>query len=819
MKLSDDRKKPRLAAIIALPVLLAALLALSFFAEKYVPEDYAEGVSVSVGAFAGGYDAVAAELAEKEVAEAADAASGAETSAETSASDTQELYFSLDNDANIYFFDSEQTLEIMSSLPADIYYTTDGTLPDSKTGKLYEGPLTLACGKNTRVYGFSAVAYFYDGTVSDVYCRTYFVGLNALTKYDTVVFSLITDPNGLYSRRSGILNDNNTWQHGREWERGINVECYSQDGSLLFTQNAGVRIFGAYSRSMSLKPMRLIARKDYDTQNRFIYDFFDNLYATDGTKIETFQQLVLRNAGNDFGTAFMRDEVVQTLMAQQGFTFTESVSPCLVYVNGELYGFYWIHEPYKDSYFEERYGGYDYQGSFVVLDGPERAKSGYQAKYDYLNPIADYRKMYMYYKKDLTDNAVYSELCALLDVDSYLQMQASMAYVDNGDWPQNNDRTFKYFAAEGEDFTDVYGLDGKWYFIPHDTDWSFFGEVSANTLERNYDKKQIQYSPLFVALMQRADCRRTYVTYFLDMMNGAFSPDNSAAAVQAMIDSIRNSVGIMHAESEYAPDDSDSASFERRAPRIIDYLAQRGAYISQYLTDKYELGDFYKLYLDFADGGAAYVNTLWVDKQFTGIYYENYTTVLTAVVPPGRAFDCWIVNDVPYETEELTLDASFVRYRKITVTLRLTDPENPALSICEVSSGGFADYITLINNTSQTVSTLGYALSDDAADPTKYLMPVMRVAPGETVTVYCKNYSSASVLKSMVADFGLKTGETLTLSHKDADSGVVSTLDSVTLPRLEVYGVYRCSLVTGEYFEVDPSDGGTGGLTYNRFAG
>ena len=75
-------------------------------------------------------------------------------------------------------------------------------------------------------------------------------------------------------------------------------------------------------------------------------------------------------------------------------------------------------------------------------------------------------------------------------------------------------------------------MDGKWYFLPHDTDFAFMSDVNINTLERNLNPAETQYSPLFTALMKRADCRWTYVTYMLDMINGAFSPENSERVVQ-----------------------------------------------------------------------------------------------------------------------------------------------------------------------------------------------------------------------------------------------------------------------------------------------
>lgn len=803
--------KLRIAAAVLLPLLLAVFVPLSIAADDVMPGDVPDGETVSVMAFAEGYDAIMAELAAKEAA--AEAGQVEEPVPEQA---EPEIFFSLDAEGR-FFFDTDQVLEITTSRPARIYYTLNGSVPGESSTR-YNEPINLPSGSNVKVYAFAVKAYFDDGGVSDVYYRSYFVGKNALTKYDTLVFSITTDNKNLNSVEKGILHPNNIWQTGRGWEREANIACYTQTGELVFSQNAGMRLFGAYSRSFAQKSLRIIARYDYDVYNRFNYELFDGIYTYTGAKIDSFKQLVLRNSGNDFAVAFMRDPVVQMLMAQQGFAFTESVLPSLLYINGKVYGFHWIHEPYKASYFEERYGEYDYQGAFVVLDGPERSKSSFDSEYKALKPLSDYRTMYNYSREDLTDDAKFAELCKLLDVESFLQMYAAMAYVDNGDWPHNNNRAFKYFAAEGEDFSDVYGMDGKWYFLPHDTDFAFLSDVNANTLERNLNQREIQYSPLFKKLMEREDCRRIFVTYIFDMINGAFSPENAERTVQSVIDAIRNSVNIMHNESRYKPENSDNASFERRAPRIIEYLKKRPSIMIKYMQNKYDIGAFYKLNLSLPDGGAAYVNSLYINDDFTGTYYENYSTILKPVVPPGKEFSHWIVDGKEYESPELVIKGDDVRQAKVNVELHFADPAKPALSIYEVSYRGDGDYVILRNNTNETVSTIGYLLTDDSTDLEKYMMPVMYIAPGDSVKIYCKNRNSANVLHTMVTDFALKDGEKLTLSRKDPYTREIKILDSVKLPRIDVGNVYRRNLVSGVFFEVTPDTVGTGGLEINRIS-
>jgi hypothetical protein len=222
---------------------------------------------------------------------------------------------------------------------------------------------------------------------------------------------------------------------------------------------------------------------------------------------------------------------------------------------------------------------YDYQGEFVVLDGPERAKLSDGKEHNGFDPLKDYQQMIKWGETlDLTDDNDYALLCDVLDVDSYLRLNATMAYVDNGDWPQNNNRVFKYFAAEGEDYSHVYGMEGKWHFVPHDTDWAFFNDVNTNTLTRYYDptpRDHNPYSPLFVNLMQRDDCQETYITYLLDMMNGAFHPDRMAATIQEIADMIYPALELYVAQSPYVADNFDMAAFERRYGRIITYAQKR----------------------------------------------------------------------------------------------------------------------------------------------------------------------------------------------------------------------------------------------------
>jgi hypothetical protein len=379
-----------------------------------------------------------------------------------------------------------------------------------------------------------------------------------------------------------------------------------------------------------------------------------------------------------------------------------------------------------------------------------------------------------------------------------------MVYVDNGDWPQNNNRVLKYFAKEGEDFSDVYGMDGKWYFVPHDTDWALPSNgADRNVLLRYYDpteRQHNQYSPLFVNLMQREDCRKTYVTYFLDMMNDAFAPERMVATIQEIADTIYPALELYVELSPYVADNFDMAAFERRYGRIITYAEQRAGYLLQHLEEVYGLGTPYTLNVNVPDGAGVQVNTIHREGDFTGVYYSDYATTLKHIIPLGYVFDHWTVNGKVHDDSLLFVRATDAIDGEVEVKLFLK--EDGKLRIKELSFVNGGDYIVLYNPGAEPVSTRGYSLSDDGNALRKFTLPTMVIAPGETLTVYCDNYNTMEALRHQQTSFNLSQFETLYLTKSNDDASVRTVVDQVYLPDVHRGSIYVRREYDKRFYEV-----------------
>ncbi|MBP5250403.1 MAG: CotH kinase family protein [Lachnospiraceae bacterium] len=371
-------------------------------------------------------------------------------------------------------------------------------------------------------------------------------------KFTTYVFSITGNPAELTDYPNGIFYGKNYEQRGRESERQVLVEAWDKEGNLILSQPAGLRIYGGYSRMNYLKSVKLYARESYDAANKnFKYNFFDTEKLYEDGPVKKYKRLVLRDSGNDWQFAWIRDELAQTLAGQAGFTDYEAVEPAVYYLNGEYMGFYWLHEVYCDNYFKNKYGDKNKNGEFFVIEGNEQEKSEEDDDEEKVKLSQDFNKAYAELSTlDYTKDANYKKLSEFMDVENYIRYYAYNVYICNKDWPNNNYKCYRYTAPEGEAYENGTIYDGRWRFLLHDMDYSMglysqkecmasydkLGEILSPELKNDKGKmeKNDKYSPLFAALMKREECRDLFVDFSLELADGVFSRTNLSDVLDRM---------------------------------------------------------------------------------------------------------------------------------------------------------------------------------------------------------------------------------------------------------------------------------------------
>lgn len=441
------------------------------------------------------------------------------------------------------FLTSPTELRLAAPDGARIYYTLDGSKPN-ESDTLYDPAVPIRMqGRIGSNFPTSLVlrakAYFADGTESQIVTQTFFCAMDVESRYRHIIISISGEPSELYEKPDGIMYGENVEQRGRESEREVYVEAINRDGSIVFAQNAGIRLYGAASRFSAQKSFKLFARKEYDPDHgKFSLDVFGT-EGINGSVIGKYDKLVLRSFGNDYQFGFIRDELNQRLAAQAGYTDCEAVVPAVVYLNGAYYGLVYLHEAFCDDLFKDKYGGT--LGKYEILEGKD-TKMNVKADDAATAAIAEeYNSRYHdFAASDLTDDAVYAALCQFMDVENYLQNFAFNICVNNNDWPQNNFKCYRYFAAEGEEYIDGTHQDGKWRYLLHDMDYSLGlyeqdeTQAEYNNLQHILTEGDDRYSPLFAKLLARSDCRAFFCNEMERLMNSVLSAENMQNTLDAM---------------------------------------------------------------------------------------------------------------------------------------------------------------------------------------------------------------------------------------------------------------------------------------------
>ena len=450
-----------------------------------------------------------------------------------------EVYFSETN----HFITGDTSIEIRTDSVKSgfITYTLDGTEP-KEDSELYEGPINFAAGTNDapNCYTVKAKAWYEDGTESGSYVQTYFVAENVTERYSTYILSVNGEPGAVTEGPDGILYKENAQNRGRDYERKAHLELIASDGETVFAQYGGIRAHGGDSRKHAVKPFKIYARKEYQNgKGSFNFDGFGTLTLDGSAVVDKYDKMILRDGGDDYQQSGLREELVHRLARAAGFSAYEEVVPVVVYMNGEYYGFFWMHEAYCDKYFQQRNGKSD--GEYVVLEGSDKQKWGANDEIE-RQAEAEYNSMYSKYSAaDLTDDTTYEALNSLIDVENYLDYMSYNIYIGNNDWPYNNYRCFRYYAEDG-----VYGegeQDGRWRYLLHDADVAFscyyassataFAE-RENLYEVIADEDGGCYSPLLAELLKREDCRQ----YFLDRMDFYMEEEVTPEQVNAVLDEL-----------------------------------------------------------------------------------------------------------------------------------------------------------------------------------------------------------------------------------------------------------------------------------------
>ena len=178
------------------------------------------------------------------------------------------------------FYSGSLEIELESSnAGTDIYYSLDGTDPDSLSA-VYSQPIQISSTTVIRAKVLGA-GLLPSKTITNTYV------LN--NQANLPIISISTTPDNLWDEDHGIYVLGNNYETNqphyganfwKDWERPIHVEMYERSGELAFSIDAGIKIHGGWSRARPQKSVAIFARGRYGSPS-IEYQLFPDRPFTD----------------------------------------------------------------------------------------------------------------------------------------------------------------------------------------------------------------------------------------------------------------------------------------------------------------------------------------------------------------------------------------------------------------------------------------------------------------------------------------------------------------------------------------------------------
>lgn len=583
--------------------------------------------------------------------------------------DRAELTFSRESG----FYEEPFALELSAPAGTKIYYTLDGSVPD-ENAFLYTDPIIIDdATTHPNVYSMRtdmayettmngipyrlpdyaidkctvvrAVYQDADGKYNGLKTESYFVGYGGKTGYAGMnVISVVTDPDNLFDYDEGIYifgrrfdteldedgnhieETENFTQHGFLWEHPADIQLFNADRELALSQSCGIRIQGGGSRSGLPKSLNLYARENYSLAKRFYADLFGTGYMAD--------TLTLSAGGQDVIAKF-RDMFVSALTGDRDFC-TMNYEPCVLFLDGEYWGLYWLTERYTDTYLSYYYD-IDKDNALIVKNGRPESEND--------EDWAVYNSMMSYLSgTDFSDSDNYEALDYVIDLQSYLDYYATEIYIGRGvDWPGGSNEAF-WRVRNPVDGGNSYE-DGRWRWMLFDVNTSSLeaGIVGDDTLAF-----AMEHSAPFRNLCRSDAFREDFTVTLMDLANEIFSPVHTEPLIANHLNLMTEPVDA-HLKRFFGSD--QPYRLEDEMTDIRSFLADRKGYIAEYLKEDFGLeGDLATVEVETTDAAAGSVALNTITPTFDekgkwqGEYFTDYPITVSAKAGEGWRFAGWEID-------------------------------------------------------------------------------------------------------------------------------------------------------------------------------
>lgn len=612
------------------------------------------------------------------------------------------------------FYSGQQIITLSTDSAFAIHYSLDGSEPMEES-PLYSSPIVIDSTRVLRVRSFRTG--YRPGSIST---KTYFIDESITLP----VVSLTTDPRNLWNDTTGIyvvgtngipgycMDTPANWN--QDWERPANLEYFPLNGLAGFQADIAIKIGGGCTRKYGQKPLSVYTRGDYGVDKIRYKVFVDK-------NITEFNNLKLRNGGQDWYRTLFRDGLIQILVKDRMDIDWMAYQPAILFLNGDYWGIHDIREKHNEHYLENNHGVDP--DKVDILVGNASAQVGTATDYQEVIAFID--------SHDMTLPESYAFVASRIDVNEFMNYIITEIYSANTDWPAGN---IKYWREQGEGH--------KWRWILFDTDLSFGahgrGQYNTNTLDSLLHSDGTYYALPFwsTKLIRKMMENETFRNEFIQRFATHLSTTFKSSRVTEVIDSLQTMLApeIPRHKARWPKSMTlGNTTWESLIGIIRTFAMNRPQYMIVFINDVFDLDGTATLTISANDpaAGEILVSSVEIPSQdFRGRFFKNISLRCEAFPNSGYRFVRWY--GLSTETTD-SINVIMTDSDTLTAIFEIDTEPYTGISINEMMAsnqtnitdefGAHEDWIELYNSRDQSVNIGGLWITDDLNMPEMWQIP------------------------------------------------------------------------------------------------
>lgn len=311
--------------------------------------------------------------------------------------------------------------------------------------------------------------------------------------------------------------------------------------------------------------------------------YLENGGMVDGKIQESFidkqgntQYIYMASNAFEEGREWEREAQISYFNTDQVYQFernvaTQDASPCILFINGEYWGFYFLTERYTEEYFQKYYG--ISEDNILMIDSGGVAigeEEDYEEYLDLINYLSG---------TDFTDKRNYDELLKKVDMSSFIDFYCINLYIDNQDIDFGRNMALWKSKRKG---TAEYE-DERWRWMIFDLDITA-RDPAVNSFDESLN--DLMKDPIIKNLAQSDEFKKQFEDRFFEIAENIFSYEKVNDELKEWGNNYRRQ--IIKTQKQFVSEEYDETRYWEYMKEIDRFFEQRPKYIFTYLENYIE---------------------------------------------------------------------------------------------------------------------------------------------------------------------------------------------------------------------------------------